>query len=127
MNRGNKFYLVFLILFSVASLIIILVKSIKPVFVDYPTVWYTQGFLLAVMLISHFLASKGLKDKAVDFHIYYMGSMGIRFLLAVFYLFFVVYFCPEKAWVVVINFFLLYFLYTSFEIYSLMSNLRAEN
>jgi hypothetical protein len=53
--------------------------------------------------------------------------MGIRFLLSLIYLFLIVYFYRKNTWPIVINFFLLYFLYTSFEIYSLLANLRAEN
>jgi hypothetical protein len=127
MNSRNKFYLGFSVLFSISTLVILLLKSQKPTWVNEPTVWFTQAFLGIVILISHFLSSKGLKNKAVDFHIYYMGSMGIRFLLSLIYLFLMVYFYQNQAWPIVINFFLLYFLYTSFEIYSLMANLRAEN
>lgn len=128
MNKANfKFYKGFGVLLLITVVLISLLKVYKPTLIQEPVIWYTLSFLTIVIFISHLLSSKGLKNKAIDFHIYYMGSMGLRFLFSLIYLFLIVYFYPKDTWVIVINFFLLYFLYTSFEIYSLLANLRAEN
>ena len=127
MNKGNKFYRWFLLMFLINSILQVIVFQVKPSLLHVPGICFTQIFFLLVVPLGHFVAEKGLKDKARDFHIYYMGSMGLRFLLSVIFLFLIVFFYSEGAWQIVINFFLLYFLYTSFEIYSLLANLRAEN
>lgn len=128
MTKSNsRFYIIATVLFALSSILIIALKAFKPEFVHYPSTWISQFLLFIICLLTYFIASKGLVNKAQDFHIYYMGSMGIRFLISVFYLFLIVYFYLDQAMVIVINFFLLYFVYTSFEIYSLLSNLRAEN
>lgn len=116
-----------MLIFLAVSVVIVALRYLKPELVDYPSVWVSQAFMFVVILVSHWFSSKGLRNKASDFHIYYMASMGFRFILALFYLLIMVYISGSEAWVMVINFFLLYFLYTSFEIYSLISNLRAEN
>jgi hypothetical protein len=126
-KRNSRFYTVATIIFALSSILIIFLKEFKPHLVHYPTTWISQFLLFGLIVLTYFIASKGLKNKAQDFHIYYMGSMAIRFLISVFYLFLIVYFYLDQAMVIVINFFLLYFVYTSFEIYSLLSNLRAEN
>lgn len=128
MTKANsKFYIGIILLFLLSSALIFSLQEIKPTFVHYPSTWISQILTFTLVLLSHFVARKGLKDKARDFHIFYMGSLSIRFLLALIYLFLIVYFYLDQGAIIAINFFLLYFLYTSFEIYSLLANLRAEN
>lgn len=127
MIKGKKFYTIFMLIFLIVSILFFVIWKNKPELTHVPGIIYIQGFFLLIIPLGHWIAAKGLKDKARDFHIYYMGSMGIRFLLALVFLFAIVLSYPEGAWPIVINFFLLYFLYSSFEIYSLIGNLRAEN
>ncbi|MFN3403824.1 MAG: hypothetical protein ACK40G_06995 [Cytophagaceae bacterium] len=123
---NGLFYKGILTILICTSGLTLALRTTYPQHILEPQIWITQGFILTILLVSHWIAGKGLKDKAIDFHIYYMGSMGLRFLLSVFYLFLIVYLHPENVWAFVINFFILYFIYTSFEIYSLLANLRAE-
>src|SRR6185312_12765480 len=91
----------------------------------HPYVWIIQFYFLVITLLTHFISSKGLK-KITEFHIFYMASMGIRFLVSLFFIFVSLWFSEGGHIVFVVDFFILYFLYTSFEIYFLLTNLRPD-
>ncbi len=88
--------------------------------------WLIQGFVSIISLIAHFITSKGLKNRS-DFHMYYMGSMTIRMLAALFFLLATVLYLTENQIVFAINFLITYFAYTGFEIYYLLTNLRPDS
>ncbi|MDB5272960.1 MAG: hypothetical protein JWO58_1327 [Chitinophagaceae bacterium] len=127
MNRTkNSFYIgvvVLLLLFYVAQ--ILLVQLGKPNYIS-PFYWWIQAYSVIITLISHLLTSKGL-SKRNDFHLYFMGSMTIRMLAALFFLLIFVLYLSDKQEVFVINFIVAYFAYTGFEIYYLLTNLRPDS
>jgi hypothetical protein len=88
--------------------------------------WLIQGFVSIVSLIAHFITSKGLKNTA-DFHLYYMGSMTIRMLTALFFLLGMVLYLTDNQTVFAVNFLITYFGYAGFEIYYLLTNLRPDS
>jgi hypothetical protein len=88
--------------------------------------WLIQCFVSAISLIAHFITSKGLKNTS-DFHMYYMGSMTIRMLAALFFLLATVLYLTDNQTVFAINFLITYFAYTGFEIYYLLTNLRPDS
>lgn len=88
--------------------------------------WYIQLFVCLISLLAHFITEKGLKNKG-DFHMYYMGSMTIRMLAALFFLLATVLYLSDNQVVFAINFLLTYFAYTGFEIYYLLTNLRPDS
>ena len=81
---------------------------------------------MVIAIIGHWLTSKGL-SKRNDFHLYFMGSMTIRMLAALFFLLVFVLYLTENQEVFVINFIVAYFAYTGFEIYYLLTNLRPDS
>lgn len=123
-QKRMSFYPVFIFIFLISSVLILLSFRVMNAVV-HPKVWVIQGFLAVLTLISHILAEKGLK-KISEFHIYYMGSMGIRFLFSLIFIFICLYFLKTGYLVFIADFFALYLLYTSFEIYFLLRNLRAD-
>jgi len=88
-------------------------------------IWILQGYFLGVALISSLISSKGLKYKE-DFHLYYMGTMVMRFFFHLIIIFICFYLKVGNEVILVVNFFILYLLYTSFEIYHLLRNLRPD-
>lgn len=118
------FYTIFSILFVAISLLVALLQVWHVPYVN-PYIWTIQAFYFTVCLLSHFISEKGLKNKP-DFHIFYMASMGIRFLLSLIFLFAAAYLLKGGTITFVVNFFILYLLYTSFEIYFLLRNLRPD-
>ena len=122
--RNYKFYINFVVLFLVICVSIFLLSLFKVVPIDN-SVWLCQHFFLFIWLISHFISEKGLNDKS-SFHIYYMGSMGVRFLLSLIFIFVTLYYYQQNPVIFIVAFFLLYLVYTSFEIYFLLCILRTD-
>jgi hypothetical protein len=122
----NSFYygIVLILAFSYLAQVA-LVQMGKPNYIS-PFFWWIQGYSVLITLISHWLTSKGL-SKRNDFHLYFMGSMTIRMLAALFFLLAFVLYLTENQEVFVINFIVAYFAYTGFEIYYLLTNLRPDS
>jgi len=123
--NNKAFYRNFIIIYLVVSMLIAAGNQFKLPFL-HPNIWSIQFYFLVITLLTHFISSKGLK-KVTEFHIFYMASMGIRFLLSLFFIFVNLWFSKDGHIVFVIDFFILYFLYTSFEIYFLLTNLRPDS
>jgi len=115
----NLLLLSFLICLSIAILIY---------FTGYnwvhPLAWYIVAFFAGITGLTFYLIRRGIGTDATSFQLYYFGSSVFRVLLCMFVVFFYVYFAAERELQFVLNFFLLYFIYTGFEIYSILSNLR---
>lgn len=124
--KGGKyrFYLIFLLIFSIVSIAALALSHLAPQAI-HPQFWWIQLFFFVVSLLAHALSEQGLR-KVTDFHIFYMGSMVIRFLFSLFFILICLYLFEEKRVTFVLNFFALYLIYTSFENYYLFRNLRAD-
>lgn len=114
----------FLILFVIVSGILFLLKYIKPEFI-YPEVYIIQVFFLFVTSVGHLISSQGLKQKK-DFHIFYMLSMAVRLFSCIIFVTAVLFSSSHNLALFVGNFFTIYLVYTSFEVYFLLRNLRAD-
>ncbi len=122
--NNKSFYRNFIILYLAVCIVIFAAGLEKLPFI-HPYIWGIQFYFLVITLLTHVISSKGLK-KITEFHIFYMASMGIRFLLSLIFIFVNLWFSAEGHIVFVVDFFILYFLYTSFEIYFLLTNLRPD-
>ena len=122
--NNKAFYRNFILLFLGVSILIYVGIWLKWPWI-HPYVWGIQFYFLVITLLTHFISSKGLK-KITEFHIFYMASMGIRFLVSLFFIFLCLWFSEGGHIAFVVDFFILYFLYTSFEIYFLLTNLRPD-
>ncbi|WP_242693219.1 hypothetical protein [Sabulibacter ruber] len=90
-------------------------------------IWYMVPFFVFVTGFAHYVALLGLKHDATNLHAYYYTSMGVRMVFAIIAIFVYRYFHEEQIVQFVLNFFVLYFIYTGFEIYALLSNLRRNS
>jgi cobalamin biosynthesis protein CobD/CbiB len=124
-TKNNFYYGIVLILALFYLAQWALVRLGKPDYVS-PFYWWIQGYSIVITCVSHWLTSKGL-SKRNDFHLYFMGSMTIRMLAALFFLLVFVLYLTENQEVFVINFIVAYFAYTGFEIYYLLTNLRPDS
>lgn len=88
--------------------------------------WVILGFFVLISLIAHFVAQIGVKNRE-DFHMYYFVSMGIRFFISLFFIVLSAILLQDGRVTYVLNFFVIYILYTSFEIYHLIRNLRPDS
>ena len=93
----------------------------------HPLIWWMVGFFVFVTGFAHYVAHMGLKHDQEHLHAYYYASMGVRMVFVIIAIFIYRYFNEERVIQFVFNFFVLYFIYTGFEIYSLLSNLRQNS
>ena len=89
-------------------------------------VWYIYGFFILVTALTFYVSRLGISYDEDNFQLYYFGSMGFRMILSIAVIFIYVYLFSENELQFVLNFFVFYFLFTGFEIYSLLANLRPN-
>jgi hypothetical protein len=92
----------------------------------HPFAWYILGFFLLITGATFYITRLGISYDSDNFQLYYFGSMGFRMLLSIGVVFIYVYLFAENELQFVLNFFVLYFLFTGFEIFSLLANLRPH-
>jgi len=125
MKKESRFYLIFLLIFTVLSALIFLCQKGAGVVLIHADIWNIQLFFFVVTLLAHFISSKGLKKVEV-FHLYYMASLTVRFLLCIGFILIYLLLGHSELLIFVVDFFILYFVYTSFEIYFLLRNLQVD-
>jgi hypothetical protein len=88
--------------------------------------WLAIGFFLALNTIIHFLSQNALKSSQKSFLTFVYGSIGMRFIFSIFFI--VIYLIVNDVMdkVVVVNFLILYLLFTTFELYHLVTKLHTE-
>jgi hypothetical protein len=120
------FYIKYLLLFIGVGFIIYELRQQKGMnMYVHSHIWLIQVFFFIVGLLSHFFSEKCLNKKG-DFFIFYMASMAFRFLMSLIFIFACIYHIEEGRAAFVVNFFILYLVYTAFEIYFLLRNLRPD-
>lgn len=89
-------------------------------------VWYLLAFFIFITAGTFYITRLGVSYDKDNFQLYYLGSIGFRMMLSIGVVFSYVYIFSENELQFVLNFFALYFLFTGFEIYSLLTNLRPN-
>jgi len=115
-----------ILLFSISSALIYGLQFVKSPVLIHPYIWKTQLFFFCTFLIGMRINRIGLSRPAKQFHIFYFTSMIIRFFLALLFMFFVILSTKNQIVVFICDFMVMYLLYTWFEIYFLIHNLRAD-
>lgn len=121
----SNFWFGYTILLILTSGIAITLTYVKPEFLS-GHFWTIQGFFGVISILSHVIANLGLKSRE-EFHTFYLGSMAVRFIFSLFFILFSMVYLSGNKITYVANFFILYILYASFEIYHLLRNLRADS
>ena len=93
----------------------------------HPYIWWVLLFFLFITFFTHYITHLGFKHDSENLHAYFYASMGVRMVFSIIAIFVYRYFHEEKVVQFVFNFFALYFIYTGFEIYALLSNLRQNS
>ncbi|AKD02672.1 hypothetical protein POKO110462_09260 [Pontibacter korlensis] len=89
-------------------------------------IWHMLLFFVFITGFTYYLTQLGHKNDPENFQVYYFASMGFRVVLSIGVVALYVWFYKEGRLQFVFNFFALYFLFTGFEIYSLLANLRPH-
>lgn len=121
---NSSFFKGFAVLFLLISGLVFLLQYLESPLL-YPEIWTIQIFFLFITALGHLISAKGLTQKR-DFHIFYMLSMGVRLFCCIIFVIIIIYTSSGNLVLFVANFFTLYLVYTSFEIYFLLRNLRAD-
>jgi uncharacterized membrane protein len=93
----------------------------------HPFIWWGLLFFSFVAIFTHYITHLGFKHDSENLHAYFYAAMGVRMVFAIIAIFVYRYFHEERLIQFVFNFFALYFIYTGFEIYALLSNLRQNS
>ena len=92
--------------------------------VAHPFVWYMLLFFVFVTSFTFYITRKGFLEDEDNFQLYYFGSMAFRVVMCLAVVLLYVLFEPERHLQFALNFFALYFIFTGFEIYCILTNLR---
>ncbi|WP_162054094.1 hypothetical protein [Pontibacter pamirensis] len=121
-----KFYRDLAIITAVLCVVIGALLQFTGYALVHPLIWYTLLFFIFITGFTYYLIELGNKNDPGSLHVYYLASMGFRMVLSIGVVLLYVYFFKENRLMFVFNFFALYFLFTGFEVYSLLSNLRPN-
>jgi hypothetical protein len=125
MKKEVLFQKSFLVLFLVVSSALFILKYLNPEII-HSKVWIIQLYFFLAFGLTYLLAGKIMKNMADQMHIYYLGAMAVRFILSILFIFICLITATESPVVLAMNFFIIYLVYSWFEIYLLLRNLRAD-
>lgn len=93
-----------------------------------PYSWYLLAYFYAITLLTYYIVYQSSKS-SLDFPNYTLGATAVRMLVSAIILGIFFWLVKEKEtrWHFTITFFVMYFLFTAFEIKSLMANLRQNS
>jgi hypothetical protein len=89
--------------------------------------WVVFGFLAGITFIAYWVADLGIKRNPETGIMATMGSIALKMIFSMAFVLIYSLNSKEKGMVFVLNFFSLYLLFSFFEIYSLLRNLRHQN
>jgi hypothetical protein len=89
--------------------------------------WVVFGFLAGITFIAYWVADLGIKRNPETGIMAIMGSIALKMIFSMAFVLIYSVNSKEKGMVFVLNFFSLYLLFSFFEIYSLLRNLRHQN
>jgi len=124
-NEVSGFWAGFIVLVILTTGLAYLIQHISNKLIN-PNFWIIQCFFCIISVFSHLISSLGTKNKG-EFHVFYLGSMAVRFVLSLFFILLSLLYLSDNKITYVANFFILYITYASFEIYHLLRNLRADS
>lgn len=122
----NNSFVVLLTKFSLVVVLIALVLQFTTPLI-YPHTWGMIVYFFGITLISHKIMEKGTASKdAIDSYNATMGATAIRLFLSLIVVITYIYVFKQNKFNFAFTFFILYFLFTAFEIKTLLSKLRKN-
>ncbi len=89
-------------------------------------IWPAIVYFFALAALTYFITNSGAKKNNKTFITRTYSAIGIRFIFSIFPLGIYLFFYPEQQVHFMVAYILLYFFYTSFEIYFLVITLRPD-
>jgi len=115
-----------IIIFSITSAIIYFFQWMGYTGWIHEKIWLSQAFLFCTFLIAIRINQIGLQRSPKQFHIFYFSSMFIRMFLSFGFMIFIALTIKNQIVILLSNFIVMYLLYSWFEIYLLIHNLRPD-
>ncbi len=113
--------------FSFSALVAVLILSLGYLlptgYIHYHT-WYSYLFTATLTLLVISITNSGLKENHTRFMTGVTGGIGLKLFASLIFIAIILANKPSQSNVFVINFFVIYFLFTAFEINYLIANLR---
>jgi len=123
-----RFTFSYLLFTAVLGIVAYLLPSMFPgVTVLTNKFWVVFGFLAGITFIAYVVADLGMKRNPEVGVMAIMGSIALKMIFSMAFVLIYSMNTKEKGMVFVLNFFSLYLLFSFFEIYSLLRNLRHQN
>lgn len=115
----------FLLIFI--SLIIYIFSLTGPGIYVHDRIWLCQLFFMVIVPAGALINNYAAKHRPEELHMFYILSLTIRFLAGMIFIFVLLFLTASGRVILAVNFFILYLLYTWFEIYFLLRNLRTDS
>jgi len=119
------FFYILLVVFSAAASYI-LSYLLYPQKILVENYWLIFGFMAIVTLIVYYLSDLGLKKGGENQTFVLLAAITIRLIFTLFFLLFFTQKTKVESLLFIFNFFSIYLLFTTFEIYCLLRNLRHQ-
>jgi hypothetical protein len=124
----SRFTLFYLMYTAVLAAIAFVLPSLFPgTTVLVSKFWAVFAFLCGITYIAYVVAFLGIKRSPETGVLSIMGSIVLKMIFAMAFVLIYSLKAQEKGFVFVLNFFSLYLLFSFFEIYCLLRNLRHQN
>ena len=113
-----------IVLTGILILLISLLNYTTEYRIVHPYIWYMLLFFVFVTGFTFYITKKGYQEDENNFQLYYFGSMAFRVVMCLGVILLYVLFKEDRHLQFAFNFFALYFIFTGFEIYCILTNLR---
>src|SRR6478609_512968 len=125
MKKELLFQKSFLVLFLLVSSALFILNYFFPEII-HARVWMVQIYFFLAFGLTYLLAGKVMKNSPDQMHLYYLGAMAVRFILSILFVFICLITANGDPVVLALDFFIIYLVYSWFEIYLLLRNLRTD-
>lgn len=122
-----RFFINLIILTIALSIIIFGLQQMSTIILIDKDIWKMIIFLFTITSISHTISYIGTLRKPEESLLFSFASIGIHFLLSIISITILIFNGIENTNTFFFNFLVLYFCYTLFDIYSLITNLRPNS
>jgi hypothetical protein len=116
-----------LIFTTILVVIVFVLKEILLLSFVHEYAWYMIPFFFLQSLFIGIMTKKAMASKPQDFGLFYFGAMTARLFISIIVAVVVILTFETNKVYFAGNFFVFYFSYIMFEIYSVLSNLRAHS
>jgi hypothetical protein len=125
MINKASFFQKFIILLAVVTVGLYSLKAVYPQLI-HSLIWVIQIYFCIAFGLTYLLSGFAIKKMPDSMHLFYLGAMAVRFLLSIMFIFISLLLISIDQLAFAMDFFVLYLIYSWFEIYLLLRNLRAD-